>query len=170
MRAGIERVQDFNDPTAPAACTGLLDVAVDPNSYRQSTYHTFLPPQLARKRQARLKLCTRAVVSRVQLEHLEGDLRATGVFFQSMDPKLVGQEYFARARREVILCAGALVSPQILMLRFVIIHSYSILFHPPGANCDLYSGLGPKDHLAEKGVTVARDIPAVGSHLVRFPV
>ena len=27
--AGIERVDDFNDPMIPAACTGLLDVVVD---------------------------------------------------------------------------------------------------------------------------------------------
>ncbi|KAI8996268.1 alcohol oxidase [Trametes punicea] len=143
VRAGFHHVQDFNDPTAPAACTGLLDVVVDSSSYRHSTYRAFLPPELARERRSHLKVCTRAIVSRVQLDQSAGSVRATGVFFQSMDANYASQEYFARARKEVILCAGALVSPQILML----------------------SGLGPKDHLLENGIGVVQDIPAVGSHL-----
>ena len=47
QRAGIEHVQDFNDPKAPAACTGPLDVIVDPTSRRQSTDWSFLPPEVA---------------------------------------------------------------------------------------------------------------------------
>ena len=31
-----------------------------------------------------------------------------------------------------------------------------------------HSGLGPKSHLEEKGVSVVQDMPAVGSYLVRY--
>lgn len=48
-----------------------------------------------------------------------------------------------RARREVILCAGAILSPQLLML----------------------SGIGPAAHLAEKGISVLIDAPDVGRNL-----
>ena len=161
--AGIERVKDFNDPMIPAACTGLLDVVVDSNGRRQSTYHAFFPPEVVRKRRKHLKICTRAAVNRVQLKQSGDEVRATGVFFQSMDAVRSGQEFFAAASREVILCAGALVSPQILMLRYVI--TLTIASMSSINNYD--SGLGPKDHLVENNITVVRDIPSVGSHLVR---
>ena len=116
-QAGIENIEDFNDPKAPAACTGTIDVIVDPSSRRQSTFWSFLPPELAQARRQRLKICTRAFVKRIHLDRSEGDVRATGVYFEAMDPKQAGQEFFAKARKEIVVCAGALVSPQILMLR-----------------------------------------------------
>ncbi|HEV2621954.1 MAG TPA: GMC family oxidoreductase N-terminal domain-containing protein [Frateuria sp.] len=48
-----------------------------------------------------------------------------------------------RARREVIVCAGAIGSPQVLML----------------------SGIGPAAHLRELGIAVLHDAPDVGEHL-----
>ena len=118
-RAGIELVQDLNDPTAPAACSGLVDLTLDSSSGRHSTYRAFLPAELVQERRSHLKVCTKALVSRVQLEEYEGGVRATGVFFRSASPGAARKEFFARAQKEVILCAGALVSPQILMLRYV---------------------------------------------------
>src|SRR5262245_52850379 len=47
------------------------------------------------------------------------------------------------ARKEVILCGGAINTPQLLML----------------------SGLGPKTHLASHGIKIVRDLPRVGQHL-----
>ncbi|MGB0505664.1 MAG: GMC oxidoreductase, partial [Pikeienuella sp.] len=49
-----------------------------------------------------------------------------------------------RARKEVILCGGAINSPQLLML----------------------SGIGPAAHLAEHGIDVAHDLPGVGQNLM----
>jgi choline dehydrogenase-like flavoprotein len=48
-----------------------------------------------------------------------------------------------KARKEVILCGGAINSPQLLML----------------------SGIGPRDHLAQHGISVVRDLPGVGQHV-----
>jgi choline dehydrogenase-like flavoprotein len=55
---------------------------------------------------------------------------------------LVGERRL-HARREVIVCAGAIGSPQLLML----------------------SGIGPATHLREHGIAVLRDAPDVGGQL-----
>lgn len=49
----------------------------------------------------------------------------------------------AHARREVIVCAGVVDSPQLLML----------------------SGIGPADHLRQHGILVKADLPGVGQNL-----
>jgi len=67
------------------------------------------------------------------------DRRATGVAFADAQ----GLPQTVTATREVILCAGALNTPQIL----------------------LRSGVGPADHLAEHGIEVVLDSPHVGEHL-----
>ena len=51
------------------------------------------------------------------------------------------------AKREVILCAGATNSPQLLML----------------------SGIGPQDHLREMGIDIVHHLPGVGQHLQDHP-
>ncbi|KAI1795254.1 alcohol oxidase [Ganoderma leucocontextum] len=142
-KAGINETPDLNSPSAPAACTGPTDHIVDKSADRDSTYRAFLSPQLTQQRKSHLKICTNALVTRIELMESGNDVRATGVFFEANDPRQAMDRYYAKARREVILCAGAFGSPQILML----------------------SGLGPKEHLREKGIPVVRDMPAVGSHL-----
>jgi choline dehydrogenase len=58
-----------------------------------------------------------------------------------------GEERVERASREVILAAGAIGSPQILLL----------------------SGIGPAEHLREVGVPVNHDLPGVGRNLQDHP-
>ena len=69
--------------------------------------------------------------------------RAAGVRYL-----LRGTEEMARAEAEVILAAGAIGSPHLLML----------------------SGIGPADHLHEHGLIVHVDNPAVGANLSDHPV
>jgi choline dehydrogenase len=58
-----------------------------------------------------------------------------------------GREQVAHADREVIVAAGSIGSPQLLML----------------------SGVGPADHLREVGVQVTHDLPGVGQNLQDHP-
>ena len=64
---------------------------------------------------------------------------ATGVHYRDAD----GQDRTIRARREVILAAGAFASPQLLML----------------------SGIGDPQHLSDHGIAVKAALPGVGSNL-----
>ena len=68
--------------------------------------------------------------------------RAAGVTYRAG-----GQQETARAAAEVILSAGAIGTPQLLML----------------------SGIGPADQLREHGIYVIADMPAVGANLVDHP-
>ncbi|UVE16899.1 GMC family oxidoreductase N-terminal domain-containing protein [Pseudomonas sp. LS44] len=68
--------------------------------------------------------------------------RAVGVLVERN-----GQEVVLRARREVIISAGSLVSPQLL----------------------LASGVGPAQHLKEMGIEVVQDSPEVGKNLQEHP-
>ncbi|KAI0312498.1 alcohol oxidase [Amylostereum chailletii] len=139
---GIPAVSDINSPKAPTVGFATLDVCIDKASYRCSTDRAFLPPKLAQDRKDRLKICTNTLVTRVEFSTDNG-IRATGVHFEAVDFKEAGQRYFARARREIVLCAGALGSPQVLQL----------------------SGVGPRDHLQAKRIPVVLDLPGVGRNL-----
>ncbi len=67
--------------------------------------------------------------------------KATGVLVES------GGEMFAVEGEQIILSAGAIGSPQLLML----------------------SGIGPAQHLSEFGIPLVQDLPGVGSHLKDHP-
>ena len=111
-------MQDVNSPDTPAACTAVMDITQDANFHRHSTYRAFLPPGLCCGRKERLRICTRSLVTRIELERQGDAIRATGVHFEIADPRYALHTYSAKARREVIVCGGALGSPQILMLRY----------------------------------------------------
>ena len=101
------------------------------NGVRQSTATAFLKP--ARKR-PNLTVLTDTLTRRVLLD---GD-RATGV-----EVEHAGTVREIAADREVILCAGTINSPQILML----------------------SGIGPGEELARHRIECRRDLPGVGRNL-----
>ncbi|EJF60344.1 alcohol oxidase [Dichomitus squalens LYAD-421 SS1] len=143
QKVGIERHPDLNSPSMPAAGTGTLDVTEDKQYHRHSVDRAFLPAKLAHERRTRLKICTATIVTRVVLAEEGDEVRATGVHLETTNARKAWKRYLATARREVVLCGGALGSPHLLML----------------------SGLGPKEHLESKSIRVVRDLPAVGSYL-----
>jgi choline dehydrogenase len=109
---------------------------------RWSATKAFLRPVLGR---ANLTVRTRALVERVLIEPRADRCVATGVSVAFGDGVAAnsGPSTVLRARREVLLAAGAIGSPQILQL----------------------SGVGPGALLAEHGIRVLRDVAGVGSNL-----
>ncbi|MBD5802651.1 alcohol dehydrogenase [Azoarcus sp. Aa7] len=127
-QAGIPRTRDFNGASQEGV--GPYQATLS-GARRCSAAHGYLRP--ARNR-ANLEIRTGAAVNRVLIE----GQRTVGVSYRVGS---VVRE--ARARAEVILCAGAIVTPQILML----------------------SGIGPGSELARHGIAVRVDSPGVGRNL-----
>ncbi|XP_026733255.1 glucose dehydrogenase [FAD, quinone]-like isoform X2 [Trichoplusia ni] len=107
------------------------------NNLRQSSANAFLSPVKDRKNLYVLKnTAARKLI-------INQDKRVTGV-----EIKLPGEKVIkVNAKQEVILSAGTMNSPQLLML----------------------SGIGPKDHLKEKGIDVILHSPNVGNNLHDHP-
>ncbi len=103
---------------------------------RSSAAYAFIAPL---EKDPRLTLRLQARAERVLLENG----RAVGVLWRDKD----GQEHKSYAKGEVILTAGALITPKLLML----------------------SGVGPADHLREHGIAVVHDAPGVGQNLIDHP-
>ncbi len=103
---------------------------------RWSNTKAFLRPVMHRPN---LTVVTHAHVERIVLQNMGMLRRATGVEFR-LGPR--GKQ-IAKARREVILSAGAIGSPQILQL----------------------SGIGPAALLKEHGIEVEHNLPGVGENL-----
>jgi choline dehydrogenase len=131
--AGIDRNPDYNGASQDGASLWQATVK---SGRRWSAADAFLRPALKRDN---LELVSKALVHRIVLE---GD-RAVGVQYEHG-----GSLQTARAEREVVVCAGAYGSPQLLML----------------------SGIGPTDHLREVGVEPLVDSPNVGLHLQEHPM
>ena len=131
-QAGYRLNADFN--AAEQEGVGLYQVT-HRNGERCSAAKAYLAPARVRPN---LTVITGVHVTRIVTE----GQRATGVeFIQS------GHRQRLHAAREVLLCAGALQSPQVLML----------------------SGIGPADELARHGIAQVHDLPGVGRHLHDHP-
>ena len=102
------------------------------NGRRCSSAVAFLKPVQSR---SNLQVVTRAATKRILFE----GARATGVVYQDTE----GREHTIKAGAEVILSAGAIGSPQLLMV----------------------SGIGEAQHLKEHGIDVVADLPGVGKNL-----
>ena len=127
-QAGIPRTRDFNGVAQEGAGfyqTTMLD------GRRCSAAHGYLRPALGR---TNLALKTGAAVTKLVM----AERRVCGVRYN------LGREaHEARARAEVILCAGAVATPQLLMR----------------------SGIGPGAALARLGIPVVAEAPDVGANL-----
>ena len=129
--AGFPDSPDHNDPDSTGVGPTPLN---NPNGIRWSTALGYLDP--ARHR-LNLTLRPNCTVHRILFQ---GN-RATGVEVES------GEERFIVEADQIILSAGAIGSPQILML----------------------SGIGPREHLQSLGIPLVADLPGVGQNLRDHP-
>ena len=127
-QAGVPLNADFNGAQQEGA--GFYQLTQRAGE-RCSAARAYLTPHLGRPN---LQVITGATASRIVFD----GTRAIGVEY-----RLGGRTQRIAARREVLLSAGALQSPQLLML----------------------SGVGPGAELQALGVAVSHDLPGVGRHL-----
>jgi choline dehydrogenase len=131
-QAGFEALEDYN--AGRQVGVGLSQV-----SQRRGLRHTAADAYLTPVRnRPNLTVETDASARRVVLD----GARAVGVEY-----RVGGETTIAGARREVILCAGAIGSPKLLML----------------------SGIGPRATLSRFGIPVVVDRPDVGQNLQDHP-
>jgi choline dehydrogenase-like flavoprotein len=128
QEAGLPYNPDFNG--GKQAGTGFYQTTTKAGK-RSSTAVAYLRPAAGRKN---LAVKTDVFVNRIVIENG----CAVGVEIVEKNRSTV-----VRAEREVIVTAGAIGSPKLLML----------------------SGLGPADHLNSLGIDVVRDLPGVGQNL-----
>ena len=128
---GIPRNADYNGESQ--AGVGYFQRTID-KGWRMSTARTFLRPAQSR---SNLEIRTHAQVTRIIIE----GRHAVGVHYVRGQHHNTVREL--RARREVIVCAGAINTPRLLQL----------------------SGIGDADHLHMLGVRVEHHLPGVGKNL-----
>jgi choline dehydrogenase len=128
QQAGLPFNPDFNG-ALQLGC-GLFQVT-QKNGRRWSAASAYLHPAAAREN---LTIVTKAQATRVLIENG----RAVGVEYARGR-----RRHTARASQEVVLAAGAINSPQLLLL----------------------SGIGPAEELRARGVSVVHDLPGVGKNL-----
>ncbi|MEO0389033.1 MAG: GMC family oxidoreductase N-terminal domain-containing protein, partial [Pseudomonadota bacterium] len=126
--AGLAPTPDYNAGEMTGALAYQLTVR---DGLRASAARCYLRPALRRRN---LRVLTGAEVVGLKMTGRQ----ITGVRYRHR-----GKVAVARAAREVVLSAGAIGSPKIMML----------------------SGLGPAADLAQHGLAVSQDLPAVGRNM-----
>ena len=132
LDAGYPEVYDHNHPDS----TGVGPFPMNnPNGVRMSTALSYINPN---RHRLNLTIKPNVQVTRILFD----GQRATGVEVDS------GGERFTVECDQIVLSAGAIASPQLLML----------------------SGLGPAPHLQSLEIPVVRDLPGVGKNLRDHPM
>jgi choline dehydrogenase len=133
LQVGCEATDDLSGTQQEGVA--WVDLAIS-NGERVCSADAYLRPVLDRPN---LVVETGCLVTRLNVE--QG--RCTGVSYVRHEAQVQ-----ARASGEVIVCAGAVGSPQLLML----------------------SGIGPADELRALGIGPVADVPAVGQNLQDHPI
>ncbi|MBU6393019.1 MAG: choline dehydrogenase [Sphingomonadales bacterium] len=128
QQAGYPLCEDLNGATREGF--GAVDLTVG-RGRRSSASSAYLRPVMKRPN---LTVMTGAETRQILFD----GKRASGVAVTTE-----GRNIIATAQREVLLCAGAINTPHLLML----------------------SGIGPAAHLQEHGIAVLHDLPGVGKGL-----
>jgi choline dehydrogenase len=128
---GVPRTNDFNGEQQYGA--GYYQLTTW-KGWRWSTAKGYLKPARQRRN---LTVATNAQATQIIMD----GTRAVGVRYRSGGEH--GQDVDVYANKEVLLCAGAIQSPQLLQL----------------------SGIGPAQLLRKHGIPVVADLPGVGENL-----
>ncbi|WP_209910414.1 GMC family oxidoreductase [Paeniglutamicibacter psychrophenolicus] len=136
-QAGIPRVKFNNNATVVNGANFFQINRLDDGT-RSSSSVSYIHPISERKN---FTLLTGLRASKLSFDE---NKKCTGVFVVDGG---FGRTSHLAARREVIVSAGAIDTPKLLML----------------------SGIGPAQHLAEHGIEVLADSPGVGSNLQDHP-
>ena len=131
---GIPRNQNFNGLSQEGA--GYFQLNINKRGWRCSAASAFLKPIRSRPN---LTVIIDALVSQIGLSIAESGLNKA----RSVSFIVSGEEQIAYSRAEIILSAGAIGSPQLLML----------------------SGVGDPNQLSAHEVTLIVDLPGVGANL-----
>lgn len=132
LESGYPETYDHNNPDA----TGFGPFPMNnPNGVRMSTALSYVNPN---RHRLNLTIRPNVLVRRILIE----SGRAYGVEVES------GSEIFRLEAEQIVLSAGAIASPQILML----------------------SGIGPAKHLQDNGIPVVSDLSGVGKNLRDHPM
>ena len=131
LAAGFPDDPDMNHPESGGVGPIPLN---NPGGVRMSTALGYLNPC---RHRLNLTVKGNVLVRRILFE----GKRATGVEAES------GGETFVVEGQQIILCAGAVASPQLLML----------------------SGVGPGSHLESQGIKLVHDLPGVGRNMKNHP-
>lgn len=131
-QSGLPRVADYNAGSPDGASRSQV-------TQWRGMRHTAAQAYLGRaRRRPNLTVRTGALATRVLIE------RGRAV---AVEHDAGGVRRLVSARREVVVCAGALASPKLLML----------------------SGIGPAEHLRAVGIPVVAHLPGVGANLAEHP-
>jgi choline dehydrogenase len=136
VAAGLRR-GDYNGRDRGGEAVVSLTQYTTRNGRRSSTYFAFLAGEVESR--PNLTIITGAQATRVILGGAGASVVATGVEYRTA----AGETKTALAAKEIIVSAGAIGSPQLLLL----------------------SGIGPRQELDAVGVACAVDAPHVGKHL-----
>lgn len=128
VESGIPRAMDYNGPDQEGAALAQTTIH---SGFRQSASKAFLHDALKRPN---VELIKNATADRINV--VDGTAK-------SVTYRRQGKKRTLHANCEVILCAGAIASPQLLML----------------------SGIGPRNHLSDVGIETIIDLPGVGENL-----
>ena len=136
---GIPKVADINTSKGMIGATAV-QTFIDTKGQRSSAAVAYLTDDVVRR--PNLKIASGQVVTKIIFDTSGAQPRAIGV--QMASSKLSPVKYLAKAKKEVLLTAGAIGSPQLLKL----------------------SGIGSKDELAQHQIPLIKELSGVGENLM----
>ncbi|KIK99600.1 GMC oxidoreductase [Paxillus rubicundulus Ve08.2h10] len=143
VNAGVQFSPDFTTSKGTLGANKVVTY-IDERGERVSAESAYLTPEVLAR--PNLKVATLARVTKILFETSAAP-RAVGVEFAEAKDRGASGRFRARALKEVIVCGGAVHTPQILML----------------------SGIGPAPHLAKHKIPIVLDSPGVGANLSDHP-